>query len=347
MDTWTWGPLVLHQYLVIVLAAAAIGYGVLNLRLRRNPERAAISSAAMSGALIWLLVWKWGWVLTDIQSIWNNPQTLLYFSGGRYAAWLASAAAVIYVGISLERRKIGRPVYSDSLLAAILGGYVGYLALSAALGGKPSIAEISGAVLGIAILIVWLTGSRKFSPKVALQRMLLFGIGFAVLITVSDQLKDRGVNLIGGEGEIGLRVGQQAPDFTLSLLSGEEVKLSDYRGSVVFVNFWATWCPPCQAEMPYMQQFYTNNEKDRVVILGVNETQTEASLPVVKAWVEEWKLTFPIPLDRTGEVGKLYRVQAYPATFVIDEEGIIRQKHPGPMDEGMLESALRAIRGKK
>ncbi|WP_159887214.1 redoxin domain-containing protein [Paenibacillus puerhi] len=349
MDSWTWGPLVLQQHMVILLTAAAIGYGVLHLRLRSNPERRTITAVALNGALLWLLLWKWGWVLTDVTGVWNHPQTLLYFSGGRYAAWLASAAAFFYVGIALERRKVGRPIYIDSLLLSLFGGYIVYLALTGFLAGGISVARLSAALLGAIILVTWLAKGREVSAKAAVQRLLLFGIAGAFIFTLSDQLAGKNWTAGGTEGEgiVGLKIGQQAPDFSLTLLSGEEVKLSDYRGNVVFVNFWATWCPPCQVEMPYMQQFYTNNEEERVVLLAVNETQTEASVPVVKAWVKKWGLTFPIPLDLNGDVGKLYRVRAYPATFVIDEQGIIRKKHPGPMNLEMLEDALALIRNKK
>ncbi|SDD79672.1 Peroxiredoxin [Paenibacillus sp. UNCCL117] len=351
MDTWVWGPLVLHRHVVIIVAAAAMGYGVLQLRLRAKPERRSIAAAALNGALLWLLIWKWGWVLTDLSGVWNHPESLLYFSGGRYSAWLASAAAVLYVGIALEKRRIGRPVYIDSLLVSLFGGYVAYSALTSVQGDDILPERLSVALLGAIFLGIWLMKGKNYSAGTVAQRLLVLGIGCALVFTVFNQPGSAGKpEEAGGSGtaaKVGLNIGQEAPDFSLSLLGGGELKLSDYRGSVVYVNFWATWCPPCQAEMPYMQQFYTNNEKNGVVILGVNETQTEASVPVVEAWVDEWELTFPIPLDRDGAVGKLYRVQAYPATFVIDEQGIIRAKHPGPMNGEMLENALASIRKAK
>jgi len=123
------------------------------------------------------------------------------------------------------------------------------------------------------------------------------------------------------EVEVGLYVGQQAPDFELQTLSGETVRLSDFRGKRVMVNFWATWCPPCRAEMPDMEKFY--NAKD-VEILAVNLTDTETSIGAIENFVDEFELTFPILLDSNLDVSFLYKIQPIPTTFMVDSNGIIR-----------------------
>ena len=123
------------------------------------------------------------------------------------------------------------------------------------------------------------------------------------------------------EVEVGLYVGQQAPDFELQTLSGETVRLSDFRGKRVMVNFWATWCPPCRAEMPDMEKFY--NAKD-VEILAVNLTDTETSIGAIENFVDEFELTFPILLDSNLDVSFLYKIQPIPTTFMVDSSGIIR-----------------------
>ncbi len=118
----------------------------------------------------------------------------------------------------------------------------------------------------------------------------------------------------------GLEVGDMAPDFQLQTLSGEEARLSDYRGSRVMINFWATWCPPCRAEMPDMEKFY--QDKD-VVILAINLVDTENSLQNVKDFSEEYNLTFPILLDTDMEVSTLYAVRPLPTSYMIDSNGRI------------------------
>lgn len=129
--------------------------------------------------------------------------------------------------------------------------------------------------------------------------------------------------------EIGLDIGNRAPDFQLETLAGEKVNLSDYRGHRVMLNFWASWCPPCRAEMPDMQRFH---EDEDIVILAVNLTDTETSFRDVGEFVETNDLTFPILLDTELTVADLYAIQPIPTTFMIDSNGIINFKVFGPMN---------------
>src|SRR5690606_12907662 len=115
-----------------------------------------------------------------------------------------------------------------------------------------------------------------------------------------------------------------APNFELVNMKGDPVRLSDFRGKKVLVNFWATWCPPCRAEMPHMQNIYEDYQED-VVILGVNLTTTEASMEDVGTFVDNYELTFPIILDEQGEVMQTFQVVAYPTTYAVDHEGIITE----------------------
>src|SRR5699024_6402313 len=131
------------------------------------------------------------------------------------------------------------------------------------------------------------------------------------------------------EVTIGLNVGNMAPDFQLQTLSGEQAKLSDYRGSRVMINFWATWCPPCRAEMPDMEKFY--QEKD-VEILAINLTDTESSIKQIKDFVSEYQLTFPILLDEVIEVANTYAIQPIPTSYMVDSYGIIQFKTFGPLN---------------
>jgi peroxiredoxin len=127
---------------------------------------------------------------------------------------------------------------------------------------------------------------------------------------------------------VGLDIGDTAPDFQLELLTGKQVKLSDYRGKRVMVNFWATWCPPCQAEMPDMEKFYQSKD---VVILAVNLTQTEPNTQQVQDFVNDFNLTFPILLDKKIKVATTYQIRPIPTSFMMDSNGIIQHKAFGPM----------------
>jgi peroxiredoxin len=124
----------------------------------------------------------------------------------------------------------------------------------------------------------------------------------------------------------GLKIGAKAPDFELKTLSGETVKLSSLKGKKVMLNFWATWCPPCKAEMPDMEKFYKEAGKD-VVILAVNiDPQLD-----VKGFVNQYGITFPILLDQKDEVNESYQILSIPTTYFINSNGVIQNKYTGAM----------------
>ncbi len=140
---------------------------------------------------------------------------------------------------------------------------------------------------------------------------------------------------------VGLEIGNAAPDFQLQTLDGSTVKLSDYRGKRVMVNFWATWCPPCRAEMPDLEKFHQNND---VIILAVNLTQTEQSMQEIKDFVHEFELTFPILLDKNIEVANRYAIRPIPTSFMIDSNGIIRNKAFGALHYEMMVQELEQMK---
>ncbi|WP_374963783.1 redoxin domain-containing protein [Lysinibacillus sp. RS5] len=147
------------------------------------------------------------------------------------------------------------------------------------------------------------------------------------------------------EQKIGLKNGDIPPDFTLTSLDGDEVTLSDLRGKKVVLNFWATWCPPCKAEMPHMQKYYEQYAKeDNVEIIAVNLTKDEHDFTVdekidtVMTFRDSFELTFPILLDQEREVSPQYNVMTIPTTYFIDSKGYIQRAISGPMDTDMLKS---------
>ncbi len=134
-------------------------------------------------------------------------------------------------------------------------------------------------------------------------------------------------------------VGHPAPEFELTGLSGSPVKLSDYRGKVVLLNFWATWCIPCQQEMPLLQD-RASRYPDKLVILGVNDDEP-ASL--VEDFTTGLKITFPILLDPGAKVQATYRVRGYPTSIIIDGSGVIRYVHIGQLSGTMLDTDLKEL----
>ena len=139
------------------------------------------------------------------------------------------------------------------------------------------------------------------------------------------------------------REGFSAPDFTLDLLGGGQVTLSELRGKVVVVNLWASWCPPCRAEMPAIEKVYRANKDRGLEVLAVNSTFQDSEADAA-AFVQDFGLTFPIPLDRMGAVSNRYLLRALPSTYFIDRRGVIRTVViGGPMSEAVIQSKVEDL----
>lgn len=137
-------------------------------------------------------------------------------------------------------------------------------------------------------------------------------------------------------------IGGPAPDFTLPTLDGRSVSLSGLRGKPVVINFWATWCAPCRDEMPLLQAVATRHAASGLTVLAIDVQEGEA---LVQAFVDEFGLTFPVLLDKTGEVVSRYRVRGLPTTVFVDRSGNIQSVYLGPLDEKTLETRLAGILG--
>ncbi len=139
------------------------------------------------------------------------------------------------------------------------------------------------------------------------------------------------------------KAGSAAPDFELPDRFGNAVRLSDLAGSVVVINFWASWCQPCREEMPVLQAISDKFADQGLVVLGVNTTYTD-SLDEALAFVDELKLTFPILFDETGEVGeKKYMVYGLPTSYWVDRRGIIQSVQLGAMTEDQMLEILTPL----
>ncbi|GAB3807822.1 TlpA family protein disulfide reductase [Virgibacillus kimchii] len=139
----------------------------------------------------------------------------------------------------------------------------------------------------------------------------------------------------------GTEIGNMAPDFTLETLGGDEIRLSDFQGQRVVLNFWASWCGPCREEMPDIQRLSENKD---VTVLAVNLTYSEDSTERVSDFVDQYGLTFPILMDENASVSQLYRIQPIPTTYMLDSNGKIQYKAFGAMDYEWLVQELQKIK---
>ncbi len=124
----------------------------------------------------------------------------------------------------------------------------------------------------------------------------------------------------------GNQVGNLAPDFQVQNLDGQTISLSDLRGKPVLLNFWATWCPPCRGEMPYLQQIYEEWSNKGLMLFALDIGESPA---LVKEFLETNNFSMPVLLDTERSVAQKYSIQYYPTTFFIDKNGIIQEKKVG------------------
>lgn len=143
-----------------------------------------------------------------------------------------------------------------------------------------------------------------------------------------------------GELEPAPVVGRLAPEIALVSLSGESLQLSDFRGQPVIINFWATWCAPCRAETPELQDLH-RERGDEVIIFSVNATAQDQG--DIAGFVEEFGVTFPVVLDTEAVAFKDYNVIGLPTTIFVNAEGVINEIFTGPVNRAYMESKIAEL----
>lgn len=170
---------------------------------------------------------------------------------------------------------------------------------------------------------------------------ILIAITLAIGIIVALEVLRRQAP---GPDSVGLFVvGKPAPDFMLSTLDSVDVSLSQFHGRPVLINFWASWCTPCREEMPELVRAYEAHKTEGFVILGLNLTYSD-SLPDVQAFVKEFKITFPVPLDKDGAVAeRLYQIPGIPTSIFINRDGTIERIQVGVMNGKQIKEYIAEI----
>lgn len=317
----------------------------------------------------YILTWKLSYVLFDWAIFVDNPMSLLYFHGGIKGHWLGILIAILLFIFKANRQK-ERLDWSQLLFSfasyflfyqsmlfilskqTIVGalfviltfvvlyqartfsdGYSLFFILVNAclLAFRQQISKIEGWTF-IAITCIGLVATVTQEKRI-LKTVLGWGLIIVLFATLSFNLSQSSAND---------RVTEKAVDFELNTLDGEKIRLSDYEGKKVVLNLWATWCPPCKAEMPHIQRFYEEHG-DEVEVIAVNLTSIDHGKEALQNFIEEYELTFPIPLDETGEVGDIYEAFTIPTSYFIDSEGRIAEKVVGPMDQRMMERIVEKM----
>ncbi len=136
------------------------------------------------------------------------------------------------------------------------------------------------------------------------------------------------------------RVGRVAPDFTITSFDGARFRLSEQRGKVVVINFWASWCIPCRDEAPFLERAWREYKDKGVVFVGVDIQDTESA---ARAYIKEFDITYPNGPDVTGEITMDYGVSGIPVTFFVDKEGRVAGRWVGPVDTKLLTGSINDL----
>lgn len=173
----------------------------------------------------------------------------------------------------------------------------------------------------------WLIDKRRFA---ALMAVVLI-VGGGVIVASRDAT---------GRSHSGAspapQVGFPAPDFELDSIAGGSIKLSELRGKVVMVNLWASWCAPCRAEMPAIDNVYRQYRERGLEVVAINTTFQDNE-PEARQFIAELGVTFPVVFDRDGAASKRYYLQAMPSTFFVARDGTIGDMlFGGPMSEAVM-----------
>jgi len=174
-----------------------------------------------------------------------------------------------------------------------------------------------------------------------LRRPILILLVVAFLTGLTVYQWDQQTAAVTTTGEHKPKIGYPAPAFSLTGLDKQTYQVDGPRERPVLINFWASWCGPCKLEAPDLQKL-SQKYQGKVDFYAINSTSND-NLEDAMAFVESFKLTFPIPLDHKGEVTDLYQVNAFPTTYLIDRQGVIRQKIIGTIDPKELDAELAKL----
>lgn len=168
--------------------------------------------------------------------------------------------------------------------------------------------------------------------------LILLAAGFAWMLFSADGTGSSTAGKVPAP-----QAGFLAPGFELKTMEGETVRLSDLRGQAVLVNLWATWCPPCRAEMKTLETVYNEYKGQGFTILAVNMTHQD-DRQAITPFIQEQGLTYPVLLDEAGEVARAYQMKSLPSSFFINRDGTINEVIiGGPMTEALLRTRIEQI----
>jgi cytochrome c biogenesis protein CcmG/thiol:disulfide interchange protein DsbE len=184
---------------------------------------------------------------------------------------------------------------------------------------------------------------RDFLKRSALQSVLIIALSGFVLFSCGgkDDKSSKTEKTAKQVENTENRDADMAPDFTLTSVDGNDIRLSDYRGKVVIIDFWATWCPPCKAEIPGFVELYKQYADDGLEIIGISLDRGDLS--VVSNFVKNFNVNYPIVYYRDEVIMNYGGIQSIPTTFVVDREGKIVERLVGYKPKEFFDSLIQSL----
>ncbi|MDN4526201.1 TlpA disulfide reductase family protein [Fictibacillus fluitans] len=332
-DYIQWGNLHLDVQTVYLLVSFLVAFGTVYLKLGKAKREEW--HLTWNAALLSVFVWKLSYFLLHPVLSLKHPVYLLYFSGGKPGILIGAAAALAYVFLQLSKSSLSLYAFLHILCLEGFSFFLVYGFLRAFLAKDMLVSIIC--LISSGGLAIFLSRKKNRLFPISAVLVLLLALGSTSFLWLKPDEAEIRADAVSTTG---LRQGNVPPDFALKTLDGKKISLSHFKGKTVFLNFWASWCPPCQAEMPEMEKFYKENRHQQIEILSVHLT-SEDSVQAARAFTEKHRLTFPVLLDKTGTVSKRFRVMTLPTTFVISPQGKIVQQHIGPLNREMMASFIQ------
>ncbi|MFD2117483.1 TlpA family protein disulfide reductase [Paenibacillus yanchengensis] len=341
MDNLQIGSFVLNSDLLVYLVAGAIAALLITFRNKEADYKEQFSSVAWNTLLLWIIVWKGSYIVFDLKSFAANWQSILYFDGGTAGFVLAAVIGSIYLLLSFFKHSNWKIAIENMLL--YVSSWLVIFSLSRIVWGQVvTLTHYVLLILSLVLALLLMRPAFQLTKKAVPQ---LFGVllvaGLIGYIAYEQvELKLRVPTAVSGAENVGVRVGQTAPNFTTVDLTGKEVQLAEYRGKTVLLNFWATWCSVCKAEMPHVQKLHEQLDEEKYVILSVNSTSQDSGMKQVEKYIYDSELTFQVVLDESGQIIKDYRVRAYPVTLIIAPDGTVTRNHTGAISYDQMKKAM-------
>ncbi len=192
---------------------------------------------------------------------------------------------------------------------------------------------VPGMIFGLTAAAVYLVAVFTYKNSLRKELLRILGIFSIIFLLFS-------IAIFAFYGIFPEKRTEKAPDFTAADMNGSEISLSGYRGKTVILNFWATWCPPCKAEIPELINFEKNISGKNAVLIGINADSGGNSKDSVKEYIREKGINYPVIPDPGGRISNLYGIKTLPSTIVISGDGKIVLRHTGAVSTNWLESQL-------